>query len=230
MRSLPGRASRTSLGESSSTLTRDGVKDDQRRRILRALGELVAKRGYETVTVALIVKRGRVSYKTFYNHFSNKDECFLALFDEAFAVTERSVRDSLAAEPEAPWPRQVAIALRAFFELIAAEPLIARACIVEAPTAGPIVLERYERARKAFVPLIRAGRKFNPKAAELPKTLEDTLAGSLLWSAFQRLISGEVDRIEELLPETIELVLRPYLGERQAVEATREALAEAEPL
>lgn len=72
MRALPGRASRTSLADPAA-VTREGVKRDQRRRILRATGELVAKRGYNAVTVELIIKRARVSFKTFYVHFPNKE-------------------------------------------------------------------------------------------------------------------------------------------------------------
>ena len=76
MRALPGRDSRTSLADAPARVTRDSVKADQRQRILRATGELIAKRGYNAVTVELIVKRARVSYKAFYAHFANKEEYF----------------------------------------------------------------------------------------------------------------------------------------------------------
>lgn len=218
MRALPGRASRTSLPEPPPGLTRESAAEAQRARIRRATGELIAKRGYAGVTVELIVKRARVSFKTFYKHYANKDEAFCDLFDVAFARTREQV-DAAFGDGSLPWPERVGRAMRAFFEAIVAEPLIARACLVEAPTAGPVMLERYEQATQAFVPLLRAGREYNPEARELPATLEDTLAGSVLWSAYQRLILGEVDRIEALLPETIELVLRPYIGEAAAREA-----------
>jgi AcrR family transcriptional regulator len=224
MQALPGRQSRTTLDAPLADVTRSSAHADQRRRILRSVGELVAKRGYGDVTVELIVKRAHVSYKTFYKHFSGKEDCFVALFDSVFRSTERTIRERLAAE-ELPWAEQVALALRTLIELIVAEPIIARAVIVEAPTVGPGILERYERATKAFVPLFRAGRELNPRGAELPSTIEDTLAGSVFWSAYQRLIVGEAERLPELLPEVTELVLRTYLGE---AEASRIARAEAE--
>jgi hypothetical protein len=74
---------------------------------------------------------------------------------------------------------------------------------------------------KALSPLLRHGRELGPAAAQLPETLEDTLAGGVLWSAYQRLIVGEVDRIEALLPEAIEFVLRPYIGEGEAARWAR---------
>lgn len=210
-----------------AVVTRSSAHADQRRRILRAVGELVAKRGYGDVTVELIVKRAHVSFKTFYKHFSGKEECFQALFDRVVANAESTIRERLDAEP-LPWSDQVALALRTWIDLIVADPIIARAIIVEAPTVGPGILERYDRATKAFVPLLRAGRELNPRGADLPATVEDTLAGSVFWSAYQRLIVGEADRLPELLPELIELILRTYLGQDEASRIARTA-AVAQP-
>ncbi len=213
MRALPGRTSRSSLVD-PPRINRASAASDQRRRILRATAELVAKRGYNDVTVELIVKRARVSYKTFYNHFAGKPDAFRELFDTATAAVESQVRIALA-DPR-PWPEQVAVALRTFFGLIAADPLIARACIVEAPTAGPEIFARYDQATRAFAPLLRRGRECSPPEVTLPATLEDTVSGSVLWFAYQRLSLGESELIPELLPEAIELVLRPYLGPAEA--------------
>lgn len=217
MRALPGRDSRASLDDAPARVTRDSVKQDQRSRILRATGELVAKRGYNAVTVELIVKRARVSFKTFYKHFPNKEACFLELFDMVMAQTREEIEAALAAEADSPWPQQVAVALRTLFAAFLADPLIARASIVEAPTVGPIIIERYEKAMTGLSPLLSRGREIaSARHEELPETLEDTLAGGVLWSAYQRLIVGEAERMEALLPEAIEFVLRPYLGEQEA--------------
>jgi AcrR family transcriptional regulator len=228
VRALPGRQSRAGLDAHPAAITRSTAHADQRRRILRATGELVAKRGYADVTVELIVKRAHVSYKTFYKHFAGKEDCVLALFDRALALVERRVRERLAAEPLA-WSDQVALALRTVVELIVADPIIARAVVVEAPAVGPAIRQRYERATKALVPLFRAGRELNPRGAELPDTIEDTLAGSVFWTAYQRLIAGEAERLPELLPEIIELVLRTYLGQAEARAASSSATMPIRP-
>ena len=128
-------------------------------------------------------------------------------------------------DSEGPWPDRVAVALTAFFEAIIAEPLIARACLVEGPTAGPQILQHYEKVAKAFVPIFSQGRDYNPEAGALPGTLEDTLAGAVLWSAYQRLNFSETDRIAELIPENIELVLRPYIGEAEASRVAARSVA-----
>lgn len=222
MRALPGRASRSGTVERDRDLSREAVGEAQRRRIRRATGELVAKRGFGGVTVELIVKRARVGFKTFYKHYANKEEAFLDLFDRTLAATEAVVAE--AAGAERPWPERVAIAVRDLFKAILADPLVARACLVEAPTAGPKALARYERLVAAFVPLLREGRSYAPEAAALPDSIEETLVGALLWSAYQRLNFSEIERIEDQIPENVELVLRPYVGEREAAKAAAAVL------
>lgn len=223
MQALPGRASRATQDAPPPAVTRSSAHADQRRRILRAVGEVVAERGYPDVTVELIVKRAHVSFKTFYKHYTGKEECFVALFESAFTNTEKTIRERLAQEPGS-WSEQVVLALRTLIEQIVSDPVIARAVIVESPTVGPEITERYEQATKAFVPLFRAGRELNPRGSELPETIEDTLAGSVFWSAYERLIVGEADELATYLPVLLELVLRTYLGQ---AEASRIARAEA---
>ena len=79
------------------------------------------------------------------------------------------------------------------------------------------------------MPLLRRGREFSPhpdRASPYPRGHPRRL---VIWSAYQRLIVGEADRIEALLPEAIELVLRPYIGERDAEQFARDAIGESQP-
>jgi AcrR family transcriptional regulator len=204
------------------SVTRESTQADQRRRILRAVGELVAVRGYGDITVELIIKRARVSYKTFYKHFPDKEDCFVAHFDEIVHSIETEISRRLAAEPR-PWPERVALALETLIELIVAEPIVARAVIIDVPTEGPGILDRYERATKALMPLFREGRELNPRGAELPATVEAALAGSISWSIYQRLVVGEAESLRELLPELTEVVLRTYVGHAEASRIARAA-------
>jgi AcrR family transcriptional regulator len=228
MQALPGRQSRVMPDAPPASVTRTSAHADQRRRILRSTGELVAKRGYADVTVELIVKRARCSYKTYYKHFANKEDCFLSLFDDTVAHAERRVRERLGAEALA-WPEQVALALRTYVELIVADPMISRAVIVEAPTFGPGIAERYERSSKALAPLFAPGRAFNPRASELPASLEEALSGSVFWSAYQHLIVGDAEALIDYLPVMTELVLRSYLGQAEAARIARAETPAREP-
>ncbi|MGC1851044.1 MAG: helix-turn-helix domain-containing protein, partial [Solirubrobacterales bacterium] len=80
--------------------TRATVREDQRQRILRATGELVGERGYHAVTVELIVKHARVSFKTFYSHFANKEECFVELFETVMAEARERMEAAVVRERE----------------------------------------------------------------------------------------------------------------------------------
>jgi AcrR family transcriptional regulator len=197
-------------------VNREQASADQRERIIVAGAALIAKRGFHGTTIELIIRRAKVGYATFYKNFSDKEELLLAIFDYAGAEVRRRIR---AATREAgdSWTDQVAASLAALFELIAENPTYARVCLVEALSAGPRGASRYERALTNFGPLLRPGREFNKNGANLPDTLESTLVGAVFWIAYQRLIVGEADKLRGLLPETVELVLSPYVGEEEAV-------------
>lgn len=224
MRALPGMASRTPPGP--VPVPRSQLAADQRHRILRATTELIAKRGYHATTVELIIRRAKVGYGTFYKNFESKEEAFLALIDAAAERTLATIGEVFEAEP-GEWPQKVAAALRLLFELIADEPVIARACLVESLSATPALVARYEAMLRRFVPMMRPGRDFNPRGQGLPASLEDTLAGGVLWIAYQRLVRGEAELLSALLPEALEFVLTPYLGEEHAVKNANTLAANA---
>ena len=225
MRALPGKASRQPPGP--EPVSRAEAAADQRRRILEATAELVAEQGYGETTIEQIVRRARVGYATFYKHFADKDEAFLALLDAAIERTAYVVEEAYDRE-DGPWTDKVGAGLGALLGLAAAHPNVARACLVEAPTAGPEAAARHEAALKRFAPLLRPGRELNPRKDQLPASLEDTLAGGVLWVINQRLIAGEAAKLRALLPEALEFLLRPYVGEQEAArEAGQAGIASA---
>jgi AcrR family transcriptional regulator len=188
---------------------------DPRDRILVAMAEVVAKRGYQGTTIEHIVKRAGVSRATFYEHFENREDCLLAGFAEAEKELQRRV---VEASSSGEWPDRVRAALTAFVGYCASEPALVRTCLVEAVTAGPVAMERYERALTSFAPLLREGRRYREGTGELPDDLEDMVIGGVVWMVHQRLLRNEIDEIPGLLPTMLEFVLVPYLGEERAAE------------
>jgi AcrR family transcriptional regulator len=203
------------------SLSREFIAQHQRARIVAALAEETVEKGYRAVTVADIVRRAGIARNTFYENFSSKEDCFLAASE--FAVEEALRRVVSAADEVDSWPARVNAGLAAFLHYVASEPALARTCIVEALSAGPAAVERYESSIQAFVPLFRLGRKVSPHGEELPATLEETIVGGLFWILYQRIVMGQVDQIEELLPELVEFSLTPYIG----AEAAKRSAAEA---
>lgn len=200
MRPPPGR----------QQLSREFITQHQRARIIAALAEETVARGYRAVTVADIVRRAGIARNTFYENFSSKQDCFLAAQDYAVDEALRRVVDA-ATEVES-WQERVHAGLAAFLHYVASEPALARTCIVEAISAGPASLERYEESLQSFIPLFRIGRQVSPHGAKLPETLEETIIGGIFWVIYQRIIGGETEQIEQLLPELVEFALIPYVG------------------
>ncbi len=208
MRPPPGR----------QRLSREFVAQHQRARIIAALAEETVARGYRAVTVADIVRRAGIARNTFYENFASKQDCFLATQDHA--VEEALRRVVTAASQVESWQARVDAGLSAFLHYVASEPALARTCIVESLSAGPASLERYEESLQAFIPLFRIGRGSAPHGEGLPPTLEEQIIGGIFWIIYQRIIRGETEQIEELLPELVEFALTPYIGAEAAKRAT----------
>jgi AcrR family transcriptional regulator len=209
---LPGHLQR--LPPSLDSQQAEVTRRSQRERILEAMSELVAERGYRGTTIEHIVRRARVARATFYESFENREACLLAGFDEAAEETRRRVAEATDGVEE--WPDQVRAGLIALIDYVVAEPALARTCLVESMTVGPAALVRYEEALQSFTHYFARGREFRDDGAELPETLEDTLVGGIVWMLHQRLLHREVEQIPALLPTMLEFSLAPYLGEERA--------------
>jgi AcrR family transcriptional regulator len=207
-------------------LSREFIARHQRARIIAALAEETVEKGYRSVTVADIVRRAGIARNTFYENFSSKEDCFLAASE--FAVEEALRRVTEAAGKVDSWPARIDVGLAAFLHYAATEPALARTCIVEALSAGPAAVERYESSIQAFVPFLRMGRTMSPKGEELPETLEETIVGGVFWILYQRIVMGQVEEIEELLPELVEFSLTPYIGAEAAKRTAAQAPAPAD--
>lgn len=198
-------------------LSREFVVRHQRSRIIAALAMEVVEKGYREVTVAGIVKRAGVARNTFYENFASKEECFLAASDHAGQQAMQWVVEAVRQSPP-DWPTQVRDGIGAFLSYAASEAALARVFIVESLSAGPKASENYERTLRVVVSLFRHGRPISPHGDELPETLEETIVGGIFWIVYQRIVSGDVERLEGLLPELVEFALAPYIG---VVEAKR---------
>jgi AcrR family transcriptional regulator len=190
------------------------VVNHQRARIIRALAEEVAVRGYQRTTVAVIVKRAGVARSSFYDCFANKEECFLAACEAAGEEAMRQVERAVVEAPDS-WARRVQAGIGAFLSFATAEPALVRLFFLDAPAAGPAATELYERTVRAVVPMFRLGRRAS-SAKQLPETLEEAVVGGIIWIVYQRLAAGRPEELEGLMREMVEFALTPYLGAEAA--------------
>lgn len=201
--------------------SREQVAHNQRERLIAGLATAVAEHGYQAVTITHITKQARVSRRVFYANFESKEECFLA----AFEVVAGHIAE-LAAEAIAPlddWPHRAVAGSRAVLSFLAAEPDLARLCLVESQSAGPAVAARFHDAVHEAVPFLEQGREERERGRELPPSTEESTIGALVLLASRKVAAGEAARLEELLPDFAEFVLAPYLGAEEASRIARTA-------
>lgn len=203
-------------------LPREFVVHNQRERLIAGLAEAIAENGYSGTTIAHITRHAAVSRRTFYEHFSSKDECFVAAYDTV--MEELRGRVSAAFEGAEDWPHAVKAGIGAMLEFLAAEPSLARLCMVEALVAGPVVVERYDAAIQSFVPYFQSGREGRPPEvlARLSPTTEEALVGGMVSLISRRIIAGKAEELEELLPDLVEFTLTPYVGSAEAAKLAQE--------
>jgi AcrR family transcriptional regulator len=202
-------------------LPREFVTHNQRERLIAGIAEAIAENGYSGTTIAHITRAAAVSRRTFYEHFSSKDECFVAAYDTV--MKELRERVSAAFEESDDWPHSIRAGIEAMLSFLAAEPNLARLCMVEALVAGPAVVERYDAAIQSFVPYFQEGREGRPPEvlSRLSPTTEEALVGGMVSLISRRIIAGKAEGLEELLPDLVEFTLTPYLGSAEAAEIAK---------
>jgi AcrR family transcriptional regulator len=188
-------------------LPREFVAQHKRRRIMDALAELSAERGYEATKISDIVKRAGVARKTLYDNFEGKEEVFLAAFDAACEAVVERIETSCAQAGE-DWREKVEAGLGALLGFVAEEPALARMCMIEALSATPTTTKRYEDALQRFVEMAQAQA---PQDERLPGTIDETLIGGVAWIIYQQIRRGETEAAEGLLPDLTEFMMTPYL-------------------
>ena len=192
MQYLSQRLAVESAGTGEDRRPQGPVAATQRERILAATERLIAEQGCSGTTIEGIVKEAGVSSVTFYEHFADKDECFVAAFDRAVEELRAAIPAGLSG------PEQAREALAALLEAIDADPARARLCFVEAQKGGPLLRARYEAALDAV-------------AGELSDSLGQAIVGGLAWLLRERLELGGGEGVQGLLPRMTEIVLDPYL-------------------
>jgi AcrR family transcriptional regulator len=182
-------------------------------RITAGLAAAIAEKGYAATTIADVVRHARVSKRTFYEHFADKEACFLALYaqtsDELLALIAQ------AASGEAAWDERVAAAARAYFERLAAAPSLIRAGLVEIQAAGPRALGLRREVQRRYADLLRAlsvqAAAEQPGIRPLSAPLATAVVGGLNELMLEAVEAGEEERLGELAGAATEL-LRAVLG------------------
>lgn len=208
-------------------LPRRFVVRNQRERMLLAVAEAVAEQGYATTTVADIISRARLSRRTFYEHFTDKHECFLAAYD---TVVEQMLAGVGRAYEQAgdDWTHRVHDGLEAFVNYLVAEPAFARMCIVEVVAAGPEARARRDDAMRVFMDFLEPGRALAPRGVEVPEVAPEIVVGGIYEIIYARLLRDEPKELVAMLPQMLYCALVPFVGHKAAARAVEENAARRE--
>lgn len=137
----------------------------------------IEQSGYRETTVADVVRIARTSRRTFYQHFEDREACFLALFD---AVNEQLIEQIAAAvRPEQLLEEQVDSALDAYIDGVTAQPALYQSFVHELPSLGRAGADRLiavtERFAELLVALDESARRQQPALGSRPLALDTAI-------------------------------------------------------
>jgi AcrR family transcriptional regulator len=175
--------------------------------MLDAVVAAVAEKGFADMTVAEVVALAGVSRRTFYEHFDDKLDCFLAAYEARADALLHEVEDAVAAaDPE----DRLRAGLVAYLGRLAAEPTFARVLTIDILGAGPRALEVRERVRERFAETYRGISRDDDVLR--------ALVGGIAELVQARLLTGDASSLPELVP-TLERFVRGIAGDRGGVYA-----------
>lgn len=162
----------------------------------------------------MVSKRAGVSKGDFYKQFESKDDCFLAAYDDAVQGIYALV--VAACKQSDDWATRVLDALAALLGHLAREPAQTRLVLVEGLRVGKGVYDRYQDALLSFVPHLREGAPVPSGGVSPPEATDEAVVGGIASLLSRRVLSGDVERLADFLPEIAEFALAPYLGTAEA--------------
>ncbi|MGA7704578.1 MAG: hypothetical protein WB998_06740 [Solirubrobacteraceae bacterium] len=165
------------------------VAEMQRRRLLLAFGEVASTSGLGAATVGRVCEQAAVSRRTFYELFSDREDCLLGAFEQAVERFARRVRPAF--EAKGRWHERIRAALSLLLEQLDAEPDLARLCIVEASRGGHELLERRRHVLEALAAAVDEGRAQTRSGTGPPPLTAQGIVGGVLSVIHARLIESQ---------------------------------------
>jgi AcrR family transcriptional regulator len=189
---------------------RDQLSDIQRARILSAMFEVATQRGASNVTVANVVERSGVSRRTFYELFTDCDDCFLAAFEDAVSFAAERVLP--AYEAENGWSQKIRAGLIALLCFLDEQPAIGRVLIVESFSGAPGTSARRKRLISTLTEAIERGREQTKVGIAIPSLTGEGIVGGVLTVIHSRLMEQDGEPLVKLANPLMSMIVLPYLG------------------
>lgn len=182
-------------------IPRTVVHQVQRGRLLDAMADVVAEEGYQATTVHKVLRRAHISRRTYYELFRDKEDCFLAAYDEASEQALKLV--AAACDKEDSPERRVESSLRTLLEYSASEPALARMCIVEVLAAGNAARARRAATMEQLAQMIAGALSESCIDDEEAQLRARILIGGIHELIYDRVASGRFDRLPDVAGEAV---------------------------
>jgi AcrR family transcriptional regulator len=188
---VQGKGRKGQLPRGPHGLTPEEVEADQRSRLINAMVQLVADKGYAATTVGDLIEHAEVSRKTFYAHFDDRHDLMLATFDVISPAALEEIR--AAVEIKGGPTRRLEALMRDLCRIGEARPGIITLSAIEIAALDPVGLERRDRLMSDYGDLIEECLQANDEGHELPVSLTRALAGSIYRTIDARLRRPQPD-------------------------------------
>lgn len=199
-------------------LPSDLVSAVQRERLLAAMLRAASELGYREANVQDVIERAGVSRPTFYEHFANKEACFLGAFDATAARLRERVA-AAAAKGGDNLRDRLRFGLETILHFASTEPDAARTLIVEARAASPDAVMRRDDLLDHFAECIDAQvRELLPDAPSYSPITAAGIVGGIEALLYSRLNKGETDDLDSMLPSMMYFLVLPFEGHAAASE------------
>jgi AcrR family transcriptional regulator len=181
---------------------------DHRRRLLDALTLALTDQAYADVTIADIVARARVSRRTFYEQFDNKDACLLALCERL----SEQILGLIAAgyDPTADWVEQLNRVTDTYLQALQMQPALVRTLYIELMQLGDVGLAVRRRISQRFamflIMQVELARVREPGKRSLSPALATAIVGGANELILQAIEDGRADRLSDLAPTVSEFM------------------------
>jgi AcrR family transcriptional regulator len=157
------------------------------------------------MSVETIIARAGVSRRTFYEHFKNKEDAFLAAYDDVVHQQARCIRRAYFNETSAR--ERLRAGIRAYMQFMAGEPKLARMCIVEVLAAGPQAIARRNAAMTLFAEIIEDNIHELIPGCQRAALASETIVGGIHEVVFRRILANRIDELPGLADDLLVTIL-----------------------
>lgn len=183
---------------------------DYRQRLLDALAVVMIRDGFHGAKIQDVVKEARVSLRTFYAEFPNKETAFLALYQQQTAVVLGLIGDDL--DFTRPWKEVMRLGFERYFNVLVLYPRMTHAVTIELATlsqeAREVRQDTLDKYVDLIIELVERGREANPDipSRSLTPLMVRAIMGGVIELVYNTVVRDEMDRLPELVDTATELL------------------------